>query len=120
MLMYIAEPGKYFAVKEMACKCGCGKVMFDVGLRDKLDALRELVGKAVYISSGYRCPEHNAHVGGVHNSYHTRGIAADIYAKGIPPRALAKMAEEIGFDGIGIYKSFVHVDVRGYKARWQE
>ena len=118
--MYMAQPGKYFAVKEMTCKCGCGKVMFDPTLRDKLDKLRELVGKPVYISSGYRCPEHNAYIGGVHNSYHTKGIAADIYVKDMTSKELARMAEKVGFDGIGLYKSFVHVDVRGYKARWQE
>ena len=114
----MTQPGKYFTVKEMTCRCGCGKVIFDPMLRDKLDELRGLVGKPIYISSGYRCPEHNAYVGGVPNSYHTKGIAADIYVKDMMPKELARIAGEVGFDGIGLYKSFVHVDVRGYKARW--
>lgn len=110
--------GKYFGASEMMCKCGCGKILFDAGLMRKLDALRERLGCPVYISSGYRCASHNKAVGGVVNSYHTRGQAADIYVKGVAPKELAKLAEEVGFDGIGTYSTFVHVDVRGYRARW--
>jgi uncharacterized protein YcbK (DUF882 family) len=48
-------------------------------------------------------------------------MAADIWVEGISPRQLAEVAVNIGFDGIGIYQEqgFVHVDVRGYRARWE-
>lgn len=43
-----------------------------------LDPLRELYGQPVYVNSGYRCPELNKAVGGVENSYHVSGCAADL------------------------------------------
>lgn len=43
-----------------------------------LDPLREWYGKPIYINSGYRCPELNKAVGGVSNSQHVKGEAADI------------------------------------------
>ena len=49
-----------------------------------LDPLRESWGGPICVSSGYRCPMLNEKVGGVEGSYHTRGMAADIY----DPRAL--------------------------------
>lgn len=48
-------------------------------LRDKvLNPLREQYGAAIWVHSGYRCPELNAAVGGVANSQHIVGEAADI------------------------------------------
>ncbi|MBR5846187.1 MAG: peptidase M15 [Bacteroidaceae bacterium] len=44
-----------------------------------LDPLRESWGGPICVSSGYRCPMLNKEVGGVEGSYHTRGMAADIY-----------------------------------------
>ena len=43
-----------------------------------LQPLRDYVGASVHINSGYRCPELNMAVGGVKNSQHCRGEAADI------------------------------------------
>jgi hypothetical protein len=42
-----------------------------------LDEVRRLLGYRLRISSGYRCPELNAAVGGVHTSQHCEGLAAD-------------------------------------------
>ncbi len=81
--------------------------------------MRQLCGKPLVINSGYRCPNHNANVGGEKNSYHLVGEAADVAAPpGISPEELALIAEKAGADGIGIYPWGVHVDVRGYSARW--
>lgn len=44
-----------------------------------LDPLRRLYGKPIIINSGYRCPELNKRVGGISNSWHTQGNAADIH-----------------------------------------
>lgn len=44
-----------------------------------LDPLRRLHGKPIFITSGYRCPKLNDLVGGVSNSWHTKGNAADIH-----------------------------------------
>ena len=46
-----------------------------------LDPLREAWGSPIIVTSGYRCPELNARVGGVKTSYHLRGMAADIRPK---------------------------------------
>ena len=45
-----------------------------------LDPLRELWGLPIRVTSGYRCPELNEEVGGVEDSYHMEGCAADISA----------------------------------------
>lgn len=44
-----------------------------------LDPLRRLYGKPIKINSGYRCPQLNKLVGGVTNSWHQEGNAADIH-----------------------------------------
>lgn len=90
------------------------------GLIDKLEELRSRVGKPLRITSGYRCPAHNAAVGGVAKSQHVQGTAADVLAAGIGVDKLAEAAEAIGFGGIGRYErqGFVHVDVRAGRARW--
>ena len=96
--------------------------IIDKRLVDVLDAIRERIGQPIEVLSGYRCPEHNAEVGGVPNSQHVEGTAADITYDGINVDYLAQVAEECGADGIGCYyhQDFVHVDVRGYEARWND
>ena len=107
---------QYFDISEFACRC-CGQYpengMNDV-LLSKLDALRESIGVPIHISCGYRCPSHNAEVGGVPNSQHVDGTAADIYTDNLSVDELADAAAAIGFDGIGRYYNdqFVHVDCR--------
>lgn len=98
-----------------------GFVLVQPELVEKLEGLRRLAEGPVVVTSGYRCPAHNKAVGGVENSYHTQGLAADIFVYAIDPPQLAEMAEQAGFDGIGIYPGhgFVHVDVRGYQVRWE-
>ncbi len=117
---------KYFTDDEFRCKCGKCEGLPRFGMHSRLltvmDAIREKVGQPVIVTSGYRCPAHNAAVGGVPDSYHTQGIAADIYCDGVSVDSLAWIADECGADGIGRYygQGFVHVDVRGWPARWEE
>lgn len=47
-------------------------------LADYLDGIREKLGKPILVSSGYRCPVLNKAVGGVANSQHQKGLAADL------------------------------------------
>lgn len=86
----------------------------------RLNAIRIRFGKPIIVNSGYRSPEHNAKVGGVKNSFHTQGLAADIRPedlKDLP--TLQKIADELNpHGGVGFYNTFVHVDVRGEKSRW--
>ncbi|HSD40845.1 MAG TPA: D-Ala-D-Ala carboxypeptidase family metallohydrolase [Burkholderiales bacterium] len=66
-----------------------------------LDRVRRLLGHPLDISSGYRCPELNAAVGGVPNSQHAQGLAVDFTCPGFgPPLAVARAIRdsEIAFD----------------------
>ena len=47
-----------------------------------LQPLRDYMGEPVIINSGYRSPELNKKIGGVHSSQHVIGEAADINCKG--------------------------------------
>ena len=90
----------------------------DPELVQKLQQLRDRIGKPISITSGYRCPAHNAAVGGAAGSQHLLGKAADIVVQGMAPATVAAIAEEFGFGGIGRYAGFTHVDTRATKARW--
>ena len=93
----------------------------DERLLQVLDSIRENIGAPVQISCAYRCPSHNEEVGGVTNSQHVQGCAADVLLpEGVSVDQLAEIAEQCGADGIGRYytQEFVHVDTRGEAARW--
>jgi len=107
----------YFSLKEFECPC-CKHVMLHPDLLDKLVKLRHAYGEPLIINSGYRCISYNKKVGGVPGSYHLFGMAADIYIRGIIPKDLAIQADLVGFSGIGLYNTFIHVDVRPLKERW--
>jgi len=114
---------EHFDSTEFECHCGCGfgNNEGDVhpDLVERLETLRAIAGVPLRINSGCRCPAHNADVGGVPNSQHVFGTAADIELPwGYDVDELVEYAEEAGFDGIGAYDWGIHVDVRGYLARW--
>ncbi|MBA7543348.1 hypothetical protein ES705_35679 [subsurface metagenome] len=112
----------HFNLSEFACPC-CNHVMLHPRLLGKLVELRNILERPVYVTSGYRCFEHNRKVGGVTNSYHCIGLAADIKVKDINLIELLGYAEEIDFNGIGFYekKNFLHLDVRPTRrTRWRE
>ena len=115
---------KYFKRSEFACKCGKYCNGFPVEPNEKLvetlETIREHFGVPVTVSSGIRCKTHNTNVGGVSNSQHMEGTAADIVVKGVPVSEVVKYAETLmpKTGGIGTYKTFTHIDVRSVKARW--
>jgi len=102
---------KNFSRSEFACKCGCG---FD-NIKEHhvlmLQKIRDKVGFGMHITSGCRCQNHNDAVGGVPNSAHPRGEASDISCMDAEQRfKLVYAALEIGFNRIGIAKTFIHLD----------
>lgn len=106
---------KNFSEEEMSCRC-CQTLPeqgISTTLLEGLEQLRERIGKPIHISCAYRCPKHNAEVGGVPDSQHVDGTAADIYVDDMGVYELANICKEI-FDGIGEYyqQEFVHVDMR--------
>lgn len=111
--------GKWFRVKEFACKDGSPIVFIDEHLVTILDILRSEIRKPIIITSGYRTPEWNTKCNGAKYSYHMRGMAADIRSDGITPKELASKLNKIVPDecGIIVYKSWVHFDTRTSKYR---
>lgn len=95
-------------------------VRVDESLVKKLQQLRDTLGVPLIINSAYRCLERNKQVGGAEKSQHLYGTAVDISMKtiNISIEEVAKLAEDIGFDGIGLYNTFIHLDTRGTPARW--
>ena len=104
--------GKHFKVREFQSKDGHPVVLIDDGLVKMLDQIRDYFGKEVIINSGYRTASHNAAVGGVSNSQHTLGKAADIVVKGVPPAAVQTYAYDQLNGTVGTYSTFTHIDTR--------
>lgn len=111
---------KNFTVKEFACSDGTDTVFISLALVNLLQKIRDRFGKAVIINSAYRTEAHNKSIGGATYSQHKYGLAADIHINGVTPKEIAAYVETLmpSSGGIGIYKSFVHVDVRRVKSRW--
>lgn len=114
---------KNFKVREFACNDGSDKILIDLELVAILQNIRDHFGAPITITSAYRNPTYNAQIGGASNSYHTKGMAADISVSGVSPNEVAKYAETIGVRGIGRYSTsydgyFVHVDTRPSKSYW--
>lgn len=110
-----------FAVKEFACKDGSDSVLIDTELVEILQKIRNHFGKPIIITSAYRNADYNRKIGGVSNSQHVKGTAADICISTVEPAEIARYAEHImpGKGGIGLYGNFVHVDVRINRSRWK-
>lgn len=110
---------KWFSMNEFECHCGCrmpdsARANIEALVEQVLDQARERYGKPVCVNSGYRCARHNAAVGGVANSQHLRGEAADICCS--DNERLSKIIEENGrydqlirYMGPGGKIRFIHV-----------
>ena len=109
-----------FKVSEFACKDGSDTVFISSVLVTVLQKIRDHFAKPVIINSAYRNDAYNKKVGGADYSQHKYGTAADIHISGVSPAEIAAYVETImpNTGGIGIYSSFVHVDVRAARARW--
>jgi len=83
-----------------------------------LDSARQIAGTPFKINSGFRTSKHNAKVGGTENSSHLRGFAADIHATSSSERfKILSALLEVGFNRIGIAKTFIHVDADPIKTK---
>lgn len=89
-----------------------------------LQTLRDEIGIPLFISSGYRTKRYNKAVGGAKSSQHLLAKAADLSVKQLNPLQLAAVIERLIKEkkmlegGVGVYRGFVHYDVRGIRARW--
>lgn len=109
---------EHFDAREFACKDGSYELLLCTELIETLEKIRNHFQAPCKINSGYRTPNHNAKVNGTGNSYHCKGMAADIVVKGHSPKEVAKYADNIlDKGGVIRYTNFVHIDVRENKYR---
>lgn len=116
----VTKLSKDFRVREFRCKNGADVIFVDTALVELLQKIRDHFGAPITINSAYRTPEYNKKVGGSTYSQHQYGKAADIVVKGVKPAEVAAYAEQLmpSYGGVGRYATFVHVDVRDEKSRW--
>ncbi len=87
------------------------------------DRMREHFGRPVVILSAYRSAAYNAAIGGASRSQHLKFTALDLSCPGITPQACfdwlcIQRERDVFRGGLGLYRSFIHVDGRGTNATW--
>ncbi len=116
MSILIREPGDWkeswenFKPKELSCS-HCKQLMIHAGLMNLLQKARGVLGP-LSISSGYRCPAHNAVISSTGKTGpHTTGMAVDILTSNSQERKqlIDYFANKV--TGLGIAKSFIHIDL---------
>lgn len=121
-IIYVKEDygnlSEHFKAKEFQCKDKTKGLLVATELIETLEKIRNHFNAPVIINSGYRTPSWNAKCNGSSNSYHCKGMAADIVVKGHSSREVAKYADSIMEQGGVIrYTNFTHVDVREERYR---
>jgi len=110
---FVTIKGKTYPVKENIKK-----------LAEQLEILRTEINSPLFINSGFRTVEYNKKVGGVSNSQHLYGIASDVRSTKFTPLQLSIIVEKmisegkLQFKGLGLYDTFIHLDLRKTKSRW--
>jgi len=107
-----------FSEREFTCHCGCGRADMDPNFLAWLQGLRNAFKRPIVISSGFRCPDHNARVSKTgRDGPHTTGKAADIGVAGEPAFYLLSLAITRGAQGVGPKQHgpwdgrFIHIDM---------
>jgi len=122
-------PSEHLSWAELSCRNG---VEYPVEWRSDravelaraFERVRELCGFPLIVNSAYRTPAYNRYVGGAKASQHVQGRALDLVpSKGgkqalVTLRGAAEQAKAEGLvRGIGIYPTFIHIDVRPGRAQ---
>ncbi|HHN67236.1 MAG TPA: DUF882 domain-containing protein [Thermopetrobacter sp.] len=109
---------KNFTPQEIACR-GDGTLLVNAPALDRLQKLRETLGKPMIVHSAYRSPSYNRKVGGVPHSMHLQGAAFDVSMANHDPVDFETAARNAGFTGFGTYprQNFMHIDT-GRPRRW--
>ncbi len=113
---------KNFSRYEFACKCGCGLDNISMTLVNRLQAIRDLTGQPIRITSGVRCAEHNVKIGGAEDSEHVPaedrdGEGADLDCQSSTERHQLLYHCHEKFSRVGIDKYFIHVGTRASKSQ---
>lgn len=99
---------KNFSRKEFTCQCGCGFDNVDLRLVKTLQVIRDAAQHPIVIMSGCRCSSHNKIVGGVANSSHLKGLAADFYVVGWNNTRLGNLIRSLYIDGLIPHMSYTY------------
>ena len=103
---------RYFDIAEFDCQ-ETGENDMSEEFLWAIDSLREECGFSFVITSGYRSRKHSIEKAKNTPGTHAQGIACDIKVNGGVERfRIVEEALKMGFNGIGIAKNFVHVDLR--------
>ena len=103
---------RYFKLSDFDCQ-ETGKNEMNEDFLIKLDDLRHECGFPFIITSGYRDKTHSIEARKTKAGTHAKGIASDIRINnGNEAYAIIKHAQSMGFNGIGVAKTFIHVDTR--------
>nr|DAG29931.1 MAG TPA: peptidase [Caudoviricetes sp.] len=112
---------QHFGVWEFKCKDNSRVIVLDKALVELLEIIRLHYNKPLHVNSGYRTVQYNASLkNSSPKSQHILGKAADIWLNDVSPKQLYSWLDSSYPNslGIGIYDTFVHVDVREGKSRW--
>jgi len=104
---------RYFTASEFSCGCGCGLDLSSMNKAfcNRLDYARAISKTPYSLNRSLSCAAHNKLVGGLDNSAHLTGHAADIRADNSVERYKILLGLiKAGFKRIGVYKTFIHVD----------
>lgn len=120
----MSGPSRHLSWKELACHDGTAypRKFIDDGtvfyLAETFEAVRRICGNyPIKVISAYRTPEWNRKIGGASKSQHVQGRALDLN----PPTNLTikqfynlvkSNCKELGINGIGLYRTFIHIDIR--------
>jgi uncharacterized protein YcbK (DUF882 family) len=105
------------ADKMLSCPC-CGQCGLDHDFMLRIDNARKESAFSFKITSGFRCKEWNAKIGGVADSAHVKGLALDISAENSAKRfAILEVLLRNGFTRFGIGENFIHVDADSSKVQ---
>lgn len=115
---------EHFSLKDFDCPCtrtSCVSTFVDTNI---LSVAEDLIVHfhILHINSGCRCSAHNADVDGKPGSFHLAGKAVDVWTELANTEEIYEYAETLPLiknGGMGLAKTFVHVDVRGFRSRWK-
>jgi len=80
-----------------------------------METIRSLCGNnPIFITSGFRTPEHNKAVGGAPNSFHLKGMAADFNVIGLKPHQVQDILKD-WHGGLEYAPDWTHADWGPYR-----
>lgn len=106
-------PDYFVPVEFERCSPPCDKVQMNESFLKKLNSARHMAGVPFILNSAYRTPSWDKSHGRTGTGYHTKGRAVDVRCMDGESRAkIVSAAISCGLNGIGVYRTFIHLDDR--------